>query len=44
VATVVLDRVSKRFGEFLAVDDFSLEVAEGEVFTIGQRCTRASNR
>jgi len=29
MATVTLDRVSKRFGEFLAVDDFSLEVAEG---------------
>src|ERR1700676_5069726 len=30
MATVTLDGVSKRFGDFLAVDDFSLEVAEGE--------------
>ena len=31
---VTLDRVSKRFGEFLAVDDFSLEVAEGELLVL----------
>jgi putative spermidine/putrescine transport system ATP-binding protein len=34
VATVTLDRVSKRFGEVLAVDDFSLEVAEGELLVL----------
>src|ERR1700681_2509341 len=34
MATVTLDRVSKRFGEFLAVDDFSLEVAEGELLVL----------
>src|ERR1700681_1632855 len=34
VATVTLDHVSKRFGEFLAVDDFSLEVAEGELLVL----------
>ena len=31
---VSLDHVSKRFGEFLAVDDFSLEVAEGELLVL----------
>ena len=30
----MLDRVSKRFGEFLAVHDFSLEVAEGELLVL----------
>jgi spermidine/putrescine ABC transporter ATP-binding subunit len=34
MATVALDRVSKRFGEFLAVDDFSLEVPEGELLVL----------
>jgi putative spermidine/putrescine transport system ATP-binding protein len=34
VATVSLDRVSKRFGEVLAVDDFSLQVAEGELLVL----------
>src|SRR6266404_6694036 len=34
MATVTLDRVSKRFGEFLAVDDFSLEVAQGELMVL----------
>jgi putative spermidine/putrescine transport system ATP-binding protein len=34
MATVTLDRVSKRFGDFLAVDDFSLEVAEGELLVL----------
>jgi putative spermidine/putrescine transport system ATP-binding protein len=34
MATVTLDHVSKRFGEFLAVDDFSLEVAEGELLVL----------
>jgi putative spermidine/putrescine transport system ATP-binding protein len=34
VPAVTLDRVSKRFGEFLAVDDFSLEVAEGELLVL----------
>jgi len=34
VAAVALDHVSKRFGEFLAVDDFSLEVAEGELLVL----------
>src|SRR5450755_4000433 len=34
MATVALDHVSKRFGEFLAVDDFSLEVAEGELLVL----------
>ncbi|HWZ73257.1 MAG TPA: ABC transporter ATP-binding protein, partial [Casimicrobiaceae bacterium] len=31
---VTLDRVSKHFGEVLAVDDFSLEVAEGELLVL----------
>ena len=31
---VSLDHVSKRFGEVLAVDDFSLEVAEGELLVL----------
>ncbi|HTS21000.1 MAG TPA: ABC transporter ATP-binding protein [Casimicrobiaceae bacterium] len=34
MATVALDRVSKRFGEFPAVDDFSLDVAEGELLVL----------
>ena len=34
MATVVLDRIGRRFGEFLAVDDFSLEVAEGELLVL----------
>jgi putative spermidine/putrescine transport system ATP-binding protein len=34
VATVTLDHVSKRFSEFLAVDDFSLEVTEGELLVL----------
>jgi putative spermidine/putrescine transport system ATP-binding protein len=34
MATVTLDHVSKRFGEFVAVDDFSLEVAEGELLVL----------
>ena len=34
MATVTLDRVSKRFGEMFAVDDFSLEVAEGELLVL----------
>jgi putative spermidine/putrescine transport system ATP-binding protein len=34
VATVSLDRVSKRFGEVLAVDDFSIDVAEGELLVL----------
>jgi ABC-type Fe3+/spermidine/putrescine transport system ATPase subunit len=34
VATVTLDHVSKRFGEVLAVDDFSLEVTEGELLVL----------
>ena len=34
MAAVALDRISKRFGEFLAVDDFSLEVAEGELLVL----------
>ena len=34
MATVALDRVSKRFGEVLAVDDFSLDVAEGELLVL----------
>jgi len=34
MATVALDHVSKRFGEVLAVDDFSLEVAEGELLVL----------
>jgi putative spermidine/putrescine transport system ATP-binding protein len=34
MATVTIDRVSKRFGEFLAVDDFSLDVAEGELLVL----------
>ena len=29
-----LRRVSKRFGEFLAVDDFSLDIASGEFLTL----------
>jgi len=34
VRAVTLDRVSKHFGEVLAVDDFSLEVAEGELLVL----------
>ena len=34
MAAVELDRVSRRFGDFLAVDDFSLEVAEGELLVL----------
>src|SRR3984893_14322908 len=34
MATVTLDHVSKRFGDFLAVDDLSLEVAEGELLVL----------
>jgi len=34
VATVSLDHVSKRFGEVLAVDDFSIDVAEGELLVL----------
>ncbi len=34
MTTVRLDHVSKRFGEFLAVDDFSLDVAEGELLVL----------
>jgi putative spermidine/putrescine transport system ATP-binding protein len=34
VATVSLDRVSKRFGDVLAVDDFSIDVAEGELLVL----------
>jgi len=34
MATVTLNHVSKRFGEFVAVDDFSLEVAEGELLVL----------
>ena len=34
MATVSLDRVSKRFGEVLAVDDFSIDVAEGELLVL----------
>ena len=34
MATVTLDHVSKRFGEVLAVDDFSLDVAEGELLVL----------
>jgi putative spermidine/putrescine transport system ATP-binding protein len=34
MATVTLDHVTKRFGEVLAVDDFSLEVAEGELLVL----------
>ena len=34
VPILELRRVSKRFGEFLAVDDFSLEIASGEFLTL----------
>jgi spermidine/putrescine ABC transporter ATP-binding subunit len=34
MATVALDRVSKRFGDFVAVEDFSLDVAEGELLVL----------
>ncbi len=34
MATVTLDHVSKRFGDVVAVDDFSLEVAEGELLVL----------
>jgi putative spermidine/putrescine transport system ATP-binding protein len=34
MATIELDRISKRFGEFLAVDDFSLTVPEGELLVL----------
>jgi len=34
MAAVALDHVSKRFGDFLAVDDFSLEVEEGELLVL----------
>src|ERR1044072_6242689 len=33
-AAIGLDRVSKRFGAVAAVDDVSLEIAEGEVFSL----------
>jgi spermidine/putrescine transport system ATP-binding protein len=33
-ADVRLDRVTKRFGDFTAVDDLSLEVKEGEFFSL----------
>ena len=33
-ATVELRSVTKRFGELVAVDDLSLEIAEGEFFTL----------
>jgi ABC-2 type transport system ATP-binding protein len=32
MAAVVIERVSKRFGEFLAVDDLSLEVPQGSIY------------
>jgi spermidine/putrescine transport system ATP-binding protein len=32
--SVALEGVSKRFGEFVAVDDLSLELAQGEFFTL----------
>jgi spermidine/putrescine transport system ATP-binding protein len=34
VPILELRRVSKRFGEFLAVDDFSLEISSGEFLTL----------
>ena len=34
MATVVLDRITRRFGDVLAVDDVSLEVAEGELLVL----------
>src|SRR5215471_17608950 len=34
MATVALDRVNKRFGDFVAVEDFSLDVAEGELLVL----------
>src|SRR5450432_4861453 len=34
MATVTLDHVSKRFGDVVAVDDFSVEVAEGELLVL----------
>src|SRR6187399_3502164 len=33
-AAIGLDRVSKRFGAVAAVDDVSLEIAEGEFFSL----------
>jgi spermidine/putrescine transport system ATP-binding protein len=33
-ASVALERVSKRFGELLAVDDLNLDLASGEFFTL----------
>jgi len=34
MATVVLDRITRRFGDVLAVDDVSLAVAEGELLVL----------
>jgi spermidine/putrescine transport system ATP-binding protein len=34
VATVELDRITKRFGDLVAVDDLSLSLAPGEFFTL----------
>jgi putative spermidine/putrescine transport system ATP-binding protein len=34
MAAVALEHLGKRFGDFLAVDDFSLEVAEGELLVL----------
>src|SRR5437867_10346254 len=31
-ATIVVDHLSRRFGDFVAVDDVSFDVARGEVF------------
>jgi ABC-type Fe3+/spermidine/putrescine transport system ATPase subunit len=34
MAAVELEHIGKRFGEFVAVDDFSLQVAEGELLVL----------
>ena len=34
MAAVALEHLGKRFGDFLAVDDFSLEVSEGELLVL----------
>ena len=39
VAAVRFDHVSRHFGAVRAVDDISLEIADGELFAIDNTCT-----
>jgi len=41
---IQIDRISKRFGEFTAVDDVSLEIDRGEVFCLlgGSGCSECA--